>query len=61
MSDLKWRTGRQPTRAEVVAEIGRELAKRRNQNPVGASTPQADERIDSLQSAYDNITEKWPR
>jgi hypothetical protein len=62
----KWHGEAAPTRDQVVAEIGRELAKRRQLFPTwieaGRITrKQADERIDRLQAAYDYITAHWPR
>jgi hypothetical protein len=57
--------GEAPTREEVLAEIARELALRRNFYPrwVAAkklSQTAADERIDRLQAAYDYIGATWP-
>ena len=60
-----WASGKAPTRDEVVIELGRELAMRRNVFPrwVEAgklSQRQADERIDRLQAALEFISEHWP-
>lgn len=62
----RWSSGEQaPTREEVLAELARELAKRRAVYPkwvaAGYLTPKmAMERIDRLQAAYDFVGEKWP-
>ena len=57
--------GEPPTREQVLAEIARELAKRREVYPkwiaAGRISPKmAAERIDRLQAGYDFLVEKWP-
>lgn len=54
-----------PTREEVLREIGRELAKRREVFPrwveAGRLTQQqADDRIACMQAGYDWLRENWP-
>ncbi len=62
----KWH-GDPPKREEVLAEIGRELAKRRQCYPkwiaegkYGLTQKKGDDAIDRLQMAYDYIMEHWP-
>ena len=63
----RWYSGRAPTREEVLEEIGRELAKRRNLYPkwiaerkYNLTQENADLALDRLQAAYDYIVEHWP-
>lgn len=65
--DGRFLTGRPPSREEVLAEIGRELAYRRRCYPkwiaeekYGLTQQKGDEFIDRLQAAYDYIGEHWP-
>lgn len=62
-----WRAHRVPTREEILAEVGRELAQRRNLYPRwiaegkhGVTQKLADERIDALQAAYWFVMDNWP-
>jgi hypothetical protein len=60
----RW-NGEAPTREEILAEIARELAKRRQVYPKWVlekklTQATANERIDRLQGAYDYIGETWP-
>lgn len=67
MTAGKWLTDAAPSREEVLAELVRELAKRRQCFPrwvaegkYGLTQRKADEAIDRLQGAYDYVSEHWP-
>ena len=64
-SDPHWVTGKAPTREEILAELARELAMRRNLYPKWVAAgklkqPAADLQVDRMQAAHDWIRAQTP-